>query len=162
MFRIIFLAALLCLSQPAEAREFFKRSGQLRLTYSNIITGTAQVAVNVPFEFRYSDDDRACLLIFGNEQIACGSTRSNSTEVVFGLKATSMEQFMIAVLTAAGQPALRPSMSRILRDATHVERGFRLEYWKSEGAMQLHDIQPESFHVYFAKLGAEIALVRFQ
>jgi hypothetical protein len=151
---------VLGLSQGAEARVFFKRAGQLGITYSNIFTGTKALVQKVPFEFRYSDDDTACIVLISGKQFECKSDR-NGTSVTLYMTAAAMNQFLGFIITSGSQSIYVPILSRILSHESYTKNqyAFTLNYSNERGIKQLHDPQPESFHIYFDQFGAEVPLV---
>lgn len=155
MFLIL---AVLSMAKPAEARVFFKRSGAISVTYSNIFTGTVQLAANVPYEFRYSDDDAACVVLYGGKQYECKSDRYSSTSETVYMSNAATGLFLSTMLSAVNQSSYIGILSRILSVGNYARETFTMNYSSAAGVKQLHDPEPESFHIYYSKFGEEIPL----
>jgi hypothetical protein len=157
MFTFAILAAL-SLANPAEARVFFKRSGAIGITYSNIFTGTVQLASTVPFEFRYSDDDAACVVLYGGKQYDCKSDRGSSTSETIYMSNPATGLFLASMLNSVNQSSYIGILNRILSVGNYARETFTMNYSSAAGVKQLHDPEPESFHIYYSKFGEEIPL----
>ncbi|MEQ1875158.1 MAG: hypothetical protein ABL958_00840 [Bdellovibrionia bacterium] len=152
------LFTALGLAPAAHARVFFKRTGILAMTYSNIFTGTKVLVQKVPFEFRYSDDNAACIILVGGKQIECRIDRRDANTVSLYQNAQGAAQFLGTILAGGGQSAYVQNLNRILSTQPFTSTWFLMNYSREKGMKQLHDKEPESFHVYFDQFAAEIPL----
>jgi hypothetical protein len=154
------LFVVLGLAPAAHARNFFKRAANVGITYSNIFTGTVTLVTHAAYEIRYSDDDAICLIIVNGKQLDCKSDRSSSTSVYLDLKGGAMDNFLNSILSSAGHSNYGPLVTRILSNEIYTQHQypFRFNYSQSGGVKQIHDPQPESFHVLFEKFGPEVQL----
>ena len=150
---ILSLAALLFLASPdAEAKRFFDRPVTIKLTYSNINTGTQTVIAAREVRLRYSTSENC--LQFKNGQY----TPAGSNPISYGIHDSVVDLYLygegLAFWTSDMVPAqLQSAWARILTSYKKGSgRDISMRVARAQpGAFdkQLHDsVANESFHVY--------------
>jgi hypothetical protein len=146
--RIIYLTlALLAVSFSAEAKNFYTVQANVKLTYSNIMTGTETVIETRTVTLRYSNNDQNCL-VFKDNNIAPNAFMKCSVDFNSGYVNLLIPMSSIAFWTEDKVASnILPSWKRVMRAYERITATVYHDK-QAEEKRQLHDDEPsESFHI---------------
>jgi len=158
--KLFWSIVLICAAHSAEARNFYRSTSTLDLTYTSIYTGTQMVVRSLPIEIRYSDDNNRkcggtyncestgyCMFYAAGFQASCKTLDSNGG---YWVRASMDKAQWIEFFNFLGQRNLIPYQyfSKLLRVTTNLNFTY-LEALSTRGGIyyQLDDNAPEAFHL---------------
>lgn len=146
--KLAVLAATVLFSLNSHARNFYKATFKLNAQYSNIVDGTKDLINELKLTVRYSDDHDFCEVVVGATAFDCKTYHPDDQPEE---TAITMDRGVggLVVATALADlrcdPTLLTSFNRL---ATYLDDTINIEWQGDDFYQQIHDTQPESFHVW--------------
>lgn len=150
MFIVLFVAGLF--SVQAEARSFYRADMKVSVQYSDIENGTIDLLNDLKVTVRYSDDHDFCQVVVGQASFKCHSYHPDDQP----------EQVMITMDRGIGAQVVAAALANCKIDSViqaafarlsvYLDDTINIEWQGDDFYQQIHDVAPESFHVFFFEM----------
>lgn len=144
----ICLLALTMISGSAMARTFYKSKFLLTVNYKNIDDDSRNIVEDYPVVVKYSDDHDFCSIYVGDQVYACLTYHPDNepTTAQITINRDQAKLFIAeAMFLNECHENIHASFDRL---GIYLDDTINLEFQGSDFFQQIHDEEPESFHIW--------------
>jgi hypothetical protein len=141
------IAALL-LSVQGEARNFYRANFKMSVQFTDITHGRMELLSEQKINVRYSDDHDYCQILIGPDVFQCKTYHPDGLpeSVMITVDRGDGGKLVGAALANCKTPiAIREKFTRL---SIYLDDTIDLEWQGKDFYQQIHDEQPEAFHIW--------------
>lgn len=146
--KMMIVLAIGAVSWSGHARSFYRTSFKLNVQYANIVDGSIDLLSEYKINVRYSDDHDFCEVVVGGAPFRCLTYHPDDhPENVMITLDRGVGAQIIATALANNKciQGIRDSFDRL---GIYLDDTIDIEWQGKDFYQQIHDLQPESFHVW--------------